>query len=105
MPSRGTHGRRQAPAARERSLDQRIDALNTANGIRALRAQLKRDLKAGRVSIGALLLDSPVKPKRLRGLVRGAPDVPGATEGRNSVGSETAERITTHLLEVSCAHF
>jgi hypothetical protein len=42
-----------------RSLDQRIDALRRANEVRALRAQLKRDLKAGRVSIGALLLDPP----------------------------------------------
>ena len=36
-----------------------MDALNRANEIRALRAQLKRDLKAGRVPIGALLLDPP----------------------------------------------
>jgi hypothetical protein len=46
-------------ATPERSLDQRIDALSRANEVRALRAQLKRDLKAGRVSIGALLLDPP----------------------------------------------
>ena len=32
-----------------------MDALGRANEVRALRAQLKRDLKAGRVSIGALL--------------------------------------------------
>jgi hypothetical protein len=43
----------------ERSLDQRIDALSRANEVRALRAQLKRELKARRVSIGALLLDPP----------------------------------------------
>ena len=46
-------------ATPERSLDQRMDALGRANEVRALRAQLKRDLKAGRVSIGALLLDQP----------------------------------------------
>ena len=46
-------------AAPERSLDQRMDALGRANEVRALRAQLKRDLKAGRVSIGALLLNQP----------------------------------------------
>ncbi len=34
-------------------------ALNAANQIRMLRAQLKRDLKAGKVSIVALLLDPP----------------------------------------------
>ncbi|MGO9975945.1 MAG: integration host factor, actinobacterial type [Solirubrobacteraceae bacterium] len=43
----------------ERSLDQRMAALSAANEIRTLRAQLKRDLKAGRVSIVALLLDPP----------------------------------------------
>ena len=43
----------------KRSPDQRMDALNRANEVRALRAQLKRELKARRVSIGALLLDPP----------------------------------------------
>ena len=46
------------PEAPERSLDQRMDALKRANGIRTARAQLKKDLKAGRVSIHDLL-DSP----------------------------------------------
>jgi hypothetical protein len=46
-------------ATPERSLDQRMDALGKANEVRALRAQLKRDLKAGRASIGALLIDRP----------------------------------------------
>ena len=46
-------------ATPERSLDQRMDALGRANEVRARRAQLKRDLKAGRVSIGALLIDQP----------------------------------------------
>jgi hypothetical protein len=36
-----------------------MDALSTANEVRTLRAQLKRDLKARRVSIRALLLDPP----------------------------------------------
>ncbi len=36
-----------------------MEALNRANEVRTFRAQLKRDLKAGRVSIGALLLDPP----------------------------------------------
>ena len=47
------------PAIPERSLDQRMAALAIANEARALRAQLKRDLKAGRASIGELLLDPP----------------------------------------------
>ncbi len=46
----------QAPA---RSLDQRMEALKRANDIRVRRAQLKRDLKDGRVQIDELLLDPP----------------------------------------------
>jgi hypothetical protein len=46
-------------AAPERSLVQRMDALQRANQIRTKRAQLKRDLKAGRHSIHALLLQPP----------------------------------------------
>jgi hypothetical protein len=45
--------------ALQRSLDQRMDALERANEIRIKRAQLKRDLKAGRVSIHSLLLNPP----------------------------------------------
>jgi hypothetical protein len=36
-----------------------MDALTRANEVRTFRAQLKRDLKAGRVPISALLLDQP----------------------------------------------
>jgi hypothetical protein len=46
-------------AAPERSLDQRMDALKRANDIRSSRARLKKDLKAGKASIHALLLDPP----------------------------------------------
>ena len=46
-------------SAPERSLNQRMDALQRANEIRTRRAQLKRDLKAGRVSIHDLLLEPP----------------------------------------------
>ena len=46
-------------AAPERSLTQRMDALQRANEIRTQRAQLKRDLKGGRMSIHQLLLDPP----------------------------------------------
>jgi hypothetical protein len=46
-------------AAPERSLMQRMDALQRANEIRTRRAQLKRDLKAGRVSIHVLLIEPP----------------------------------------------
>ena len=46
-------------SAPERSLDQRMDALQRANAIRTERAKLKRDLKAGRVSIHDLLTAPP----------------------------------------------
>jgi hypothetical protein len=45
--------------APERSLIQRMDALNRANEIRTARAQLKRDLKAGRLAIHELLTEPP----------------------------------------------
>ena len=48
-----------AATAPERSLNQRMDALARANEIRSARAQLKRDLKAGRRSIHDLLLEPP----------------------------------------------
>lgn len=46
-------------AAPERSLVQRMEALQRANDIRSRRAQLKRDLKAGRQPIADLLLNPP----------------------------------------------
>src|SRR5213082_3606745 len=46
-------------AAPERSLVQRMEALNKANDIRSRRARLKRDLKAGRQPIHELLLQPP----------------------------------------------
>src|SRR5471032_1266086 len=46
-------------AAPERSLVQRMEALQRANHIRSRRAQLKRDLKAGRQPIHELLLAPP----------------------------------------------
>ena len=46
----------QAP---ERSLDQRMEALQRANHIRVRRAQLKKELKDGRAQIEGVLLDPP----------------------------------------------
>jgi hypothetical protein len=46
-------------AAPERSLTQRLDALERANIVRTRRAQLKRDLKSGRSSIHTLLTEPP----------------------------------------------
>lgn len=51
--------RRPTTAAPERSLVQRMTALQRANDIRTKRAQLKKDLKAGRASIHVLLLEPP----------------------------------------------
>ena len=48
-----------ATAAPERSLAQRMEALKRANDIRTARAKLKKDLKASRASIHAILLDPP----------------------------------------------
>ncbi len=45
--------------APERSLVQRMEALQRANDIRTRRAQLKRDLKAGRQPIHELLKNPP----------------------------------------------
>lgn len=50
----------QSPAAvPARSHNQRMRALEVANEIRTKRAQLKRDLKAGKVKIDTLLMDPP----------------------------------------------
>lgn len=46
----------QAPT---RSLDQRMDALRRANDVRVKRAQLKKDLKSGRVRVEDVLADPP----------------------------------------------
>jgi|GEM_PF-1102363 len=43
----------------ERSQDQRLDALAVANQIRAKRAQLKRDLKAGRSKLYQQIAEPP----------------------------------------------
>jgi hypothetical protein len=49
-----------APSAvPERTREQRMKALRRANEIRSSRAQLKRDLKAGKVKIEQLLRDPP----------------------------------------------
>jgi hypothetical protein len=46
-------------ATPERSLNQRMDALQRANEVRSQRAALKRDLKSGRQSIDRLLMEPP----------------------------------------------
>src|SRR5436305_12118472 len=58
MPS-GPNALQKSSTAPERSLNQRVDALARANEIRTLRAELKRDLKAGKKSIHRILLDPP----------------------------------------------
>lgn len=46
-------------AAPPRSLVQRQEALERANQVRTYRAQLKRDLKAGREKVHDLIIDPP----------------------------------------------
>ena len=58
-PAAETPSKTNSGAAPERSFTQRMDALKRANEIRTERARLKRDLKAGRAQIQALLLDPP----------------------------------------------
>jgi hypothetical protein len=48
-----------ASAVPERTHEQRMRALRRANEIRSRRAQLKRDLKAGKVNVEMLLSDPP----------------------------------------------
>ncbi|MHB2000364.1 MAG: integration host factor, actinobacterial type [Solirubrobacteraceae bacterium] len=50
---------RQAPEGLSRSHLQRMEALARANDIRTQRAKIKRELRAGRLSIDRLLLDPP----------------------------------------------
>ena len=59
MPTAAAETESKHAAAPERSLTQRMEALQRANEIRTRRAKLKRDLKAGRQSIHQLLLDPP----------------------------------------------
>lgn len=56
--ARAISGTEYGPAP-ERSVAQRMEALERANEIRSRRAVLKRDLKAGRQPIYELLLDPP----------------------------------------------
>jgi hypothetical protein len=50
----------------ERSLTQRREALERANDIRTYRAELKRDLKAGRENVIKLLRDPPEKIETMK---------------------------------------
>jgi hypothetical protein len=59
MPPAANTTTRTPASTPERSLVQRMDALSRANQIRTRRAQLKRDLKAGRASIQDVLLEPP----------------------------------------------
>ncbi len=59
MPPAASESPTKHATAPERSRDQRMIALVRANEIRTKRAQLKRDLKAGRVAIHELLTEPP----------------------------------------------
>jgi hypothetical protein len=55
-----------ATSTPERSLAQRREALARANYVREYRAQLKRDLKAGRRTATALLLNPPPEVETMK---------------------------------------
>ena len=76
-------------AAPERSLVQRMEALQRANEIRTKRATLKRDLKAGKVSIHDLLLEPGEVEKMLADITTKdlAKAVPAFTSGAFAVVS------------------
>ena len=59
LESRAMQAPRTQVQAPLRSLDQRMEALRRANEIRVQRAQLKKDLKAGAVSMDQILRDPP----------------------------------------------
>lgn len=54
------------PAAPERSLQQRRDAIRRANVIRVYRARMKRDIKAGRISVRQLIADPPAEIETMK---------------------------------------
>ena len=62
-------------SAPDRSLDQRMDALQVANEIRTKRAHLKKDLKAGRGDAISVILNPPewVGTMHLRDLLMAVP--------------------------------
>lgn len=49
-----------------RTISQRKEALQKANGIRTYRAEMKRDIKAGREKAPDLLLDPPEKLETMK---------------------------------------
>jgi hypothetical protein len=84
----------QAPV---RSLDQRMEALKRANDIRVKRAQLKKDLKSGSVSIEQILREPPEFVSDRKGLrhVDGGPEVrprEGCAFCSTSAGSASRRR-------------
>jgi len=69
------------PTAPERSLAQRMTALETANAVRTFRAKLKKDMKAGRVHAAGVLaepVDERVKTMKVTDLLLAVPGI-----GRN----------------------
>ena len=78
-----------------RSLDQRMEALKRANDIRVRRAQLKKDLKDGRVQIEEILLDPPeyVSTAKVFDMLMAVPEV------RAREGGAAAEPVPDQPVE------
>lgn len=61
----------------ERSLDQRLNALGNANSIRTFRSDLKKDMKAGKITLYKLLSEPPeeIQTMKVINLLLAAPRV------------------------------
>jgi len=76
------------PTVRTRSPEQRLGALARANEVRLARAQLKRDLAAGRVALAEVLSEPPAcaQTAKARELLLAVP----------GIGPAKADRALTH---------
>jgi hypothetical protein len=79
---------RRGAVAPERSIAQRMTALAHANEIRTDRAALKRDLKAGRVSVVSVLTDPPACAETMKVI-----DLLLALRGVGRVKAQTVLRL------------
>lgn len=63
--------------APNRSLEQRLTALSTANAVRTFRGDLKKDVKAGKISVVKLLENPPeeIKNMKIPALLLAAPKI------------------------------
>jgi hypothetical protein len=89
----GEGSRRRAPG---RSAGQRLEALRKANEIRSARAQLKKDIAAGRVRIDEVLRDPPAcaRTAKVDDLLLALPGFGKARVGRLLIRLQISESKT-----------